>query len=234
MKEKALNYLERNKTLNMAMIAPIKKNAGEIVYADSDGVFMKEMESGVYMISLDDFDKAKGLLDKMGKLNHICIYQKDIADYLFGKYSHKKYVENVQAAYVKSERIKLEPHALDIQPLTLENLDWVYENYSDHLGYDYLRRRIECGALYGGVFDGELCGFAGVHADGSVGIMKVLEKFRGQGFATILESSMVNILLDKGEVPFSQIEFDNEASIGLHRKLGFEISKETLYRLIDW
>jgi len=234
MEEQALEYLKRDSVLHMAMIAPIKKGSAQIRYADYDGVFMKEVESCVYMISLEDIDKAKGLLDKMGKLDHICVYQKDIADYLYGKYSYKKYVENVQAAYLKKEHIKMAPHALDIQPLTCENLDWVYENYSDHLSYEYLKRRIECGTLYGGILNGELCGFAGVHVDGSVGIMKVLEKFRGQGFATILESSMVNILIDKGEVPFSQIEYDNEASIGLHRKLGFEISEDTLYRLIDW
>jgi len=44
---------------------------------------------------------------------------------------------------------------------------------------------------------------------------------------------MINTLLDRGEVPFSQIEFDNEPSISAHKKLGFKISSNTLYRLID-
>jgi len=234
MKEKALEYLEKDSVLYMAMIAPIKKGSAEIIYAESGGVFMKEMESGVYMISINDFDKAKELLDSVSKPMHICVYQKDTADYLYTKHSYKKYVENVQTAYMKREYVQTTFDALDIQPLTLTQLDWVYENYSDHLSYDYLKGRIENGELYGGVLDGELCGFVGRHADGSIGIMKVLEKFRGKGLATILEGSMINVMLDRGEIPFSQIEFDNEASIRLHRKLGFEISHRTLYRLIDW
>jgi len=234
MEEKGLEYLEKDSVLHMAMIAPIKKGNAEIIYADYDGVFMKEMESGVYMIALDDFDKAKELLDKEDKPMHICAYQKNIADYLYEKYDYKKYVENVQAAYMKAEYIEVGHDTLEIQPLTLSQLDWVYENYSDHLSYDYLKKRIECGTLYGGALDGTLCGFVGVHADGSIGIMKVMEKFRGQGLATQLEGSMINIMLDKKEIPFSQIEFDNESSIGLHRKLGLEVSERTLYRLIDW
>ena len=233
MREKALEYLERDSILHMAMIAPLKKGSAEIIYADGDGVFMKEMNSGVYMISLDDFDKAKVLLDKMDKPTHICVYQKDVADHLYVKYSYKKYVENVQTAYMKREYVKISDNSLEIHPMRLLQLDLVYENYSDHLSYDYLKGRIECGELYSGMVNGELCGFVGIHADGSIGIMKVLEKFRGKGLATALEGSMINVMLDKGEIPFSQIEFDNGASIGLHKKLGFEISERTLFRLID-
>jgi len=234
MKSKALEYLDKDSVLYMAMIAPIKKGCAQIIYAEADGVFMKEIQSGVYMISMDDFDKAQELLDKLAKPMHICVYQKDIADYLYGKYDYKKYVENVQTAYMKREHVKITHDTLKIQPLTLTELDWVYENYSDHLSYDYLKERVECGALYGGLLDGELCGFVGIHADGSVGILKVIEKFRGQGIATALEGSLINIMRDKDDIPFSQIEFDNEASIQLHRKLGFEVSERTLYRLIDW
>jgi len=61
----------------------------------------------------------------------------------------------------------------------------------------------------------------------------VPSEFRGQGHAFELEGYMVNILLGREHMPFSQIEYNNDASIGLHKKLGFEISTDTIYQLID-
>ncbi|MCL2565596.1 MAG: GNAT family N-acetyltransferase [Defluviitaleaceae bacterium] len=233
MKEIALEYLERNRVLYMAMIFPIKRGTVNIIYAGQDGAFIKDMESGVSMIAIDNLDKGKELLDGVLKPVHICVYRKDIAEYLYEKYGYRKYVENVQAVYMNKSYVEVKSQNLKIELLTLANLDWVYENYCDQLDYSYLKSRIENGAIYGGRLEGELCGFIGVHADGSIGILKVLEKFRGLGLALELEGNMINTLLKRGDIPFSQIEFDNEASIGLHKKLGFEISKDTLYRLID-
>ena len=234
MKERALEYLENDHVLHMAMISPIKRGTADIIYTGHDGVFIKDTASDVYMLASCSFDKGKELLDAAEKPSHICVYRKDIADYIYEKYRHKKYVQNLQTAYIKTEYVELSNKTLDIQPLTLAQLDWIHENYSDHLDLEYLKKRIECGAIYGGSLGGELCGFAGIHADGSMGILKVLEKFRGRGLAHELAGFMVNIMLDKGEIPFSQIEYDNEASIGLHRKLGFEVSEGFVYRLIDW
>ncbi|MCL2702344.1 MAG: GNAT family N-acetyltransferase [Defluviitaleaceae bacterium] len=61
----------------------------------------------------------------------------------------------------------------------------------------------------------------------------VLDKYTRRGFALELLGYIVNVLLCKREVPYSQIEFNNEASVGLHKKLGFEISADKLYRLIN-
>jgi len=232
MTEIALEYLEKDSVLHMAMIGPIKSGTADIIYAGQDGVFMREEESGVYMLASSSFDKGKVLIDKVGRQSHVCVYRKDLADYLHEKYRYKKYVANLQAAYIKAEYVELSTGVLDIQPLILTHLDWVHEHYHDHLDYDYLKRRIERGAIYGGCLDDELCGFVGVHADGSMGILKVLEEFRGRGLAAELVGAIVNILIDKEETPFSQIEHDNEASIGLHKKLGFEVSTGLVYRLI--
>jgi len=233
MKERALEYLQRNSVMYMAMICPIRRNTADIIYAGQDGVFIKDSESGVYMLAVNNFDMGRKLVDEAGRQAHICVYQKGVADYIYEKHGHRKYVENLQAVYMKAEYVEINARILEIKPLALIHLDWVYQHYRDHLDYNYLKMRLEYGAIYGGYLNGELCGFAGTHTDGSMGIFKVLEKFRGRGFAVEIWSSMVNILLDSGEIPFSQIEYDNEASINLHKKLGFEISKATLYRLID-
>jgi len=232
MKEQALRYLERDAVLYMGLISPIKRDTADILYAGQDGVFLRERESGVYMIDVCNLGKGKELLDEIGKPVHICIYKKEIADYLNEKHGYKKYVENVQAAYMKAESVKLSSSGLEMQLLTLEQLEQVHAYYRDHLDYDYLKARILRSAIYGGFLNGELCGFAGMHTEGAIGILMVLEKFRGRGVAQELYGALVNIMLEKGDIPYAQIEYDNDASLGLHRKLGFEVSEGTLYRLI--
>jgi len=231
-KEKALEYLQRNNMLFAGMISPIQRGTVEFIYAGCDGVFIKETESSVYMLAMDSLDKGMGLLNEVGRQTHICFYQKALADYFYEKYSYKKYAVNVQAVYSKTEHAQSNSYTLEVLPLTFAHMDWVQEHL-DHLGYDYLKERLGFGAIYGGYIDGEICGSVGIHAEGSIGMLHVLEMFRKRGFASELVAYITNILIDRGEIPFSQIEFDNKASTDLHKKMGYKVSTEKIFRLID-
>lgn len=233
MEEKALEYLERNSLFHTGMIFVIKRRSADIIHADEDGVFMKDISSGAYMLSFGNLDKAIDLLDSIGRQDLFCVYQKELSDYLQIKHNYKKRAENFQTAYTKQKPVEISAAELEIKPLTLEHLNIIYEHYSYYVSYDYLKRRLECSAIYGGFAEGELCGFVGTHEEGAIGILKVLEKFRRRGFAEALEGYMINTVLDRGEVPFVQVDPDNESSIKLQRKLGLEISKEMLYWLFD-
>jgi hypothetical protein len=57
--------------------------------------------------------------------------------------------------------------------------------------------------------------------------MDMLESIRS-GSAELLETFLINRLLDCGRVPFAQIVTDNTASLELQRKLGFTVSDKTL------
>jgi len=233
MEKKALEYLERNDLFHMGMIFPIKRGSAEIFYAGDDGVFMQDKASGALMLSFCDLEKGIWFLDSIGRVELICIYQQELAEYFQSKYNYDKYEENFQAVYMKSEPVKVSSEELEIRTLGVDSLDLIYEHYNHHVSYDYLSRRLECGAIYGGYCDGEFCGFAGTHEEGAVGILKVLDEFRRRGFAEALEAHVINAVLANGEVPFVQVSPDNEASIGLQRKLGLEVSREALYWLFD-
>lgn len=232
-KETALEYLEKNSLFHMGMIFPVKRGSAEIIYAESDGVFIKDTTSGAYMLSIENFDKGRKLVDEGGRKDLFCVCQKSVAEYLEAKYKYGKCMENYQAVYTGKEPVETGPAELSIQPLTPGHLDMVYKHYHDDVDYDYLKRRLELGAIYGGFLKGELCGFAGSHEEGSIGILKVLEKYRRRGFAYALEAYMVNLFLERGDIPFAQVKPENEASIRLHKKLGFDISAESLYWLFD-
>ena len=69
--------------------------------------------------------------------------------------------------------------------------------------------------------------------EGSVGMLEVLPEYRRQGAATALMAAMVNFCLERGCVPFSQIFAGNEASLGLHRKMGFSIAQRPMYWVMN-
>jgi len=233
MKEKALEYLGQNSLFHMGMIFPIKRESAEIFHAGDDGIFIQDKMSGAFMLSFCDLDKGKELLDSIDRVELICIYQKELAQYFQEKHNYDKYEENFQAVYMKNEPVTVSAEGLEIRTLDVDSLDLIYEHYNHHVSYDYLRRRLDSGAIYGGYCEGTFCGFAGTHEEGAVGILKVLDEFRRRGFAEALEGHVINAVLANGEVPFVQVSPDNEASIGLQRKLGLEVSGDKLYWLFD-
>ena len=74
-------------------------------------------------------------------------------------------------------------------------------------------------------------GFAGVHSEGSLGMLFVEEPFRRQGIAAALEACAVNRMLEKGWTPYGQISAENAASIKLQEKLGFYRAEKTFWWL---
>jgi len=219
----------------MAVIALIKRDTAKIIYAAADGVFIKDSVSGVYMLALDDFDKAVYLADNEGRLAHVCVYRRDVAEYLHKIHQHSKFAENVQAAYLKRVKVHTATcvRQANVRVLCGNDADMAIEFFANSYPADYITFLIENSVLFGGFLDEKLCGCIGIHAEGSMGLLKVCENNRRQGFGTQLAAKMVNTLLDRGQTPFAQIEYDNMASIALCRRLGFEISDKTLYRLID-
>jgi Acetyltransferases len=83
--------------------------------------------------------------------------------------------------------------------------------------------------LFGGFRNGTLIGFIGNHLEGSMGLLEIFPKYRRLGYGTLLESYLVNQMLDKDLIPFAQIEIDNDKSKALHNKLGFKISQDSVY-----
>jgi len=72
------------------MISPIQRDTADIIYAERNGVFIRETTSGTYFLVSDSFSKSKELISAVGRQAHICVYQKNIADYLSEKYCYKK------------------------------------------------------------------------------------------------------------------------------------------------
>ena len=75
-----------------------------------------------------------------------------------------------------------------------------------------------------GYHGGRLAGFIGEHLEGSMGMLYVFPEFRRRGFGAELQRALIADTMDRGFIPFGQVEKDNLPSLALQKKLGMTIS----------
>ncbi|MGI6212693.1 MAG: GNAT family N-acetyltransferase [Anaerovoracaceae bacterium] len=115
-----------------------------------------------------------------------------------------------------------------IRPAALSDLDFIYRYYQV-LPKDLLSDLIRKDHLVIAEQSGRPAGFAGRHAEGSLGLLEVLPEYRRRGLATMLEQYFIRKIRGAGEVPYCYVAEDNEASLALQRKVGMAISDELFY-----
>lgn len=118
-----------------------------------------------------------------------------------------------------------------IRPLGMEHLDTVALHYSEIADRTYVAGRIEKQAMYGAFLGEELAGFAGMHAEGSIGMLHILPEYRGRRLGKALETYMINRCLERGYTPYGQVIAGNETSKRLQDSLGLCCSKSRVYWL---
>lgn len=226
MKDKAIAYLMKDLLLNVCMIEPIRRNTATILYADTDGVLLKEQKSDAYMISVDNFERGVDLLDKISECSLIVAHQEFMVDYILNKFGLHEKLKCVQAVYMDKAKIDV-TEELEIRQLEQKHLKVILEHY-DKLSDEEIKEILVNGNLFGGYKNGRLIGFIGNHLEGSMGLLEIFPQYRRLGYGAALESYMINQMVEKGLVPFGQIEIGNEKSIALQNKLGFSISKNSV------
>ncbi len=226
MKDRAITYLIRNPLLHMGMMEPIRRDTVDILYAETDGVLIKEQKSNAYMVSMDNFEKGQKLINSIVKCDLVVVHQKYMEDYILNKFGLTNKLECFQAVYMNKTKLDIKSE-LEIRQLKQDQIEVILEHY-DKLSNNEIHTLLKNGNLFGGYKNGTLIGFIGNHLEGSIGILEVFPQFRRLGYGEMLESYMVNQMLEKDLIPFTQIEISNEKSLALQNKLGFSISKDRL------
>jgi len=227
MKQRALAYLEKDFLSNAAMIEIINRNTAEIIQADEQGVFLKEATGKAYMISTDTFEKAVAWLEQKSDITLIQSVDQKVSHWLKEHKYLNSYMECFQVVYSLKKKIDYSAQ-LQIRKLKEEELCIVQKNY-DKISKEELREIYNRGNLYVGIFQGQIIGFIGNHLEGSIGLLEVLKNYRKKGFATELQSYMINHVLEQGGIPYAQVEIDNLNSLNLQQKLGMKIAQKKIY-----
>ena len=227
--DKALAYLNRDPLLYMDMIEPIRRGVAEVLAAGEYGVLLHETMSGAHMLAADTRELGEELLSMVPSGSLWVAHQKFMVDPMLARYRLTHVYECLQAVYLSAEKQK-ESGELLIRPLDVSYAGQIVAQYA-HAGLAEIEGVLQRGNLFGGFLGEELAAFGGFHLEGSIGMLEVFPAYRRRGFARQLERYLMNLQLDRGRVPYAQIFMENDASVSLHRKLGFRLAAQPVYWL---
>lgn len=226
--QKAREYLERDSLLYMDMLGPLDRGMVEVVSLREDGLLLYNGPGEAFMLAADSLEAGKALCAGVEAMEIATAHDGETGAFLRDQYHLPDLRGCTQAAYLEKEPLPVPP-GFEIRPLGEEFFSLILENYHSFTDPEYIHKRIAAGVMYGAFQKGELLGFIGMHAEGSVGMLEVLPQHRRKGAATALMAFMTGFCLERGWVPFSQIFHGNEASLALHRRLGWALSQRPLY-----
>lgn len=225
--DEALEYLNGDYLINASIIDPIKRDSAEILYAEKDGVMVKDKISDVIMIQTENLELADRLLNGLPKDTPLIVaHSLALADLVERIFGFDKRVPCYQGVYRKTP-FNLPETDLKIWLLTEDQADEACGMY--RFNKDDAIKHIRLGLVYGGFVKGEIVGMIGLHYQGSMGLLEVKENYRRKGYGEIMEKFLINSQLEKGVIPYCQIIEDNSASLALQRKLGLDLSNNKLY-----
>lgn len=227
----ALRFLCRSPIRYADMLSILAAGAGKVMLADETGVLLR-YPSG-YMMSAENAQTAEKMLQSIPATDLVEAHQRFYVDAVCKKFGLRQGMECRQAVYSRKTPLPEVSSPAEIRPVGEEFLPFVLQHYThaDVNDADYLRSRLQSGDFFAACVEGKPAGFIGTHEEGSIGMLEVLPEYRRHGIAAALSTFQVNRLLSQGRVPYSQIEPGNAASFALHRRLGFEISQESIFWL---
>ncbi len=227
-KQKLWKLLSQNKRSYIHMMESITRGTGEILYAEGFNILIYNRACSLCMMDAESREEAEKMFPLLPEDTRLIVSSKAfLNDMLCKELSFQIYEECYQALYTKREPLPVSYK--DIRLLTMADKDYVTANYHDNEAY--ITERIGAKALYGAYVEEKLCGFVGIHSDGSTGILFVEPAYRKRGLGQALESYIINRQLEMGHIPYGHIILGNGESMRVQEHLGLYLSKDTIWWL---
>lgn len=223
--------LKKGKILYMDTIESLKRGRGEIIYASDKGILVCDRFAKVYFISAFGDIYAKEVVEHIPEQSEgwqYVVHQSALLEPLKERFSIGEIIPMRQVVHTQKVTLPV-PKNIGFQQLGAEYLDEILAHYKEVSDKEYLRERLQSGSIYGAFMEDRLVGFAGVHQEGSLGMLEVYEEYRRRGVGRALEAYMINQQLALGYTPYANVKTENDASTELQHKLKLCVSKEVLY-----
>ena len=221
--------LETNPVLYAGLIQIRKRGTAEILEETENGIFLLDTVSNGVMLVVENVETGKEWLRKHSDLHYtlLSVFDRELVDFIRAEYGLTEVLDCYQAVYP----LKTPPACgkkLQIRCAAQQDLPIIMTHY-DKLSEAELQQVIARGNLFLAFHNGDAVGFVGEHLEGSMGLLEVFPDCRRQGYGAELESFMISRMLERGLLPYCQVEVDNEKSLALQRKLGMTVSREKVY-----
>ncbi|MBP3489606.1 MAG: tRNA (guanosine(37)-N1)-methyltransferase TrmD [Roseburia sp.] len=246
--QECIASLKKQKLLHMDMIELIARGQAQIIFAEGANICLRDMASGIYFHTAENENMGKRMLKELAKqadaasgVGLLVLHQEFMVEQAKRQIGLSDIMACSQVVYTKREKLPVtglysvdgEEHAGQpgIRPLGMEHIDAVVRHYGEIVDREYIADRIAKQAMFGAFLGGELAGFVGMHAEGSIGMLHVLPEYRGRKFGKALETYMINRCLERGYTPYGQVAVGNGISKQLQESLGLCFSRSCVYWL---
>ncbi len=207
----------------------LKRGSGEIVADTDQALLVRDSVSGAYLLACADPVTGLALLDRhVGRDCGLLM----VSDYALGMAAFERYgfsekIECYQVAYY-GEKPSVDGR-LTVRAADERDLPMLIENYR-LVSPEELEKLVGRRSVLLGYEGDRLIGFIGEHLEGSMGLLYVFPEYRRKGFGAALQKQLIKRTMEKGFVPFGQVEKNNTESLELQKKIGMTRSDN----LIVW
>lgn len=207
----------------------LRRGSGEIIADRDDALFIRDRISKAYFLACENAESGIELLERYitQDCNLLTVSDYSAGITAFERFGFSEKLECYQVAYFGNKpALSTE---LTVRTADEHDLEMLMENYqliSPEELQSIVRRK---GILLGYNHD-RLIGFIGEHLEGSMGILYVFPEYRRRGFGAALQSHLIVKTMEKGYIPFGQVEKENLSSLSLQKKIGMTQSDH----LIVW
>lgn len=225
--------IERDALRHICITEPLRLGQAEILRQTEAGILAYDRPGRLLLLSARDVASAEALLDGFGSERELYfIMLCDAAlEPAIARFGLRHSMRCLQAAYLRDEMPERDPR-LSIGVPDARGFARILETYFMDSPAE-LRRRRDAGELFfARDARGADVGFVGLHPEGCFGMIEVFPEQRGKGYGAALEAHILRFCLEKGRVPYCQVETENHISLALQRKMGLSISESPM--LMAW
>lgn len=172
----------------------------------------------------EDIDVAKDYIKKHGIAGRVCLLNMPLdAPTVFGLSSEPcrtfAYLRPLPPQPSGKTVIKR------LAPSLAETVRAVYVKKPTGYTVEQIAELMRTKGVFGALENGKLAGFVGRHYDGNMGMLEVLDGFRGRGIGTELSKFIIGYVMTFGRTPICDVYISNAASLYMQKKLGSTCSK---------
>ncbi len=213
--------INKDKALYADMLDALGGGRARVVFDSETAVLARYNAFPMYMLGAEDEAAGERLLDGIPEQEYVVILRGE-ALIEYAKAKGMRVSDPCFQVFYEGAPLD-ESGPMEIRRPSPEDFDAVAATYS-LIPREELRRDFEREDFFCGYLGGKLAAYAGVHSEGSLGMLYVFEEYRGMGLSKQMSRFMVNNQLRKGRLPYAHVFCDNTASLGLQRRNGMTFS----------